>query len=87
MGQTVRTTGTTSQSRELGRRAEALSFWQLSRSSGRSVPIGHGLGPEGAQGTAGNQMALEVEGGGMHRNEALQAFEVWKQETFIRMAA
>jgi hypothetical protein len=35
-------------------------------------------------------MALEVEGvvgGGMHRNEALQAFEVWKQETFIRMAA
>jgi hypothetical protein len=43
--------------------------------------------PEGAQGTAGNQMALEVEGGGMHRNEALQAFEVWKQETFIRMAA
>ena len=56
-------------SRELGRRAEALSFWQLSRSSGRSIPIGPGLGPEGAQGAAGNQMALEVEGvvgGGMH---------------------
>src|SRR4051794_11597483 len=61
-------------SRELGRRAEALSFWQLSRSSGRGIPIGPGLRPEGAQGSAGNQMALEVEGGvggGMHRDEAL----------------
>ena len=56
-------------SRELGRRAEALSFWQLSRSSGRGIPIGHGLRPEGAQGAAGNQMALDVEGvvgGGLH---------------------
>ena len=61
-------------SRELGRRAEALSSWQLSRSSGRSIPIGHDLGPEGAQGSAGNQVALEVEGvvgGGVHRDETL----------------
>lgn len=35
-------------SRELGWRAEALSFWQLSRSSGRSIPISDGLGLEGA---------------------------------------
>src|SRR5687767_4147632 len=49
-------------SRERGRRAEALSFWQLSRSSGRGIPIGHGLRPEGAQGAVGNQMALDVEG-------------------------
>jgi hypothetical protein len=61
-------------SRELGRHAEALSLWHLSRRSGRGIPIGPGLGPEGAQGAAGNQMALEVEGvvgGGMHRDEAL----------------
>src|SRR4051812_4856368 len=43
-------------SRELGWLAKAPGFWQLSRSSGRSIPISHGLGPEGAQGTAGNQM-------------------------------
>jgi hypothetical protein len=75
----------TTLSREQGKRAETLIFGQSSRRS--TIPVGHSLGPEGAQGTAGNQMALEVEGGGMHRNEALQAFEVWKQETFIRMAA
>src|SRR3954453_20214500 len=74
MGQTVRTTTITSQSRELGRRAEALGFGRSSRRSGRSVPISPGLGPEGAQGSAGNQVALEVEGvvgGGVHRDEAL----------------
>ena len=36
-------------SRELGRSAEALSFWRLSRSSGRSIPIGPGLRPEGVR--------------------------------------
>ena len=54
-------------SRELGWHAEALSFWQLPRNSGRSIPISHG--PEGAQGAAGNQMTLDVEnivGCGMH---------------------
>src|SRR4051794_41363389 len=42
--------------------------------SGRSIPIGHGLGPEGAQGAAGDQVALDVEGvvgSGMHRDETL----------------
>ena len=78
----------TTLSREQGKRAETLIFGRSSRRS--SIPVGHSLGPEGAQGTTGNQMALEVEGvvgGGMHRNEALQTFEVWKQATFIRMAA
>jgi hypothetical protein len=34
--------------RELGWRAEALSFWQLLRGSGRSIPISDGLGLKGA---------------------------------------
>jgi hypothetical protein len=41
---------------------------------GKVIPIGPGLGPEGAQGAAGNQVALDVEGvvgGGMHRDETL----------------
>jgi hypothetical protein len=59
---------------ELCQRVEALNFWQLSRSSGRSTPISHGLSSEGVQGSAGNQMALKVEGvvgGGMYRDKAL----------------
>jgi hypothetical protein len=66
----------TTLSPEQGKRAETLIFGQSSRRS--TIPVGH---------RAGNQMASEVEGGGIHRNEAFQAFEVWKQETFIRMAA
>jgi hypothetical protein len=57
-------------SRERGRCAEALSFDRSSRRRGRSVPIGHCLGPEGAQGSAGNQMALEVEPGSADREPA-----------------
>src|SRR5689334_21449523 len=40
----------------------------------RSIPVGPRLRPEGAQGAAGNQMTLEVEGvvtGGMHRDKEL----------------
>jgi hypothetical protein len=64
----------TAWSRELGRRAEALNLGRALRRCGRSLPVGHGLCPEGAQSSTGNQMTLEVEGvvgGGMHRDEAL----------------
>src|SRR6187431_1604642 len=74
MGQTVRTTTTTSQSRERGWRAEALGFGRSSRRGGRGLPVGHGLRPAGAQGTAGDQGALDVEGavgGGVCGDEAL----------------
>jgi hypothetical protein len=59
-------------SRDLGWRAEALSFSRSLCCRGRSVPIG--LRPKGAQSAAGNQMALKVEGvvgGGVYRDETL----------------
>ena len=49
-------------SRELGRRAKTLNYGAFSGSSDRSVPIRHGLRPEGAQSAAGDQRTLEIEG-------------------------
>lgn len=53
---------------------ELANFAPGSCRGGGGLPVGHGLCPEGAQGAAGDQVALEVEGvvdGGMQRDEAL----------------
>lgn len=77
-------------SRELDWRVEALSFWQLSRSSGRSIPISDGLGLEGAQGKAGNRAELKVEGvvgGGRHGDETLGGTRRFKPLHFVLPSA
>ena len=64
----------TALSRKLGR-AACFDFPTGSRRGGRGLPVGPGLRPEGAQGTAGDQVALEVEAvvdGGVQGNEALR---------------